>query len=100
MLNLRGILGMASVLSLFFAVRYMPLADAVVFTFLSPLMIMIASPYVLKEDTGNQWLPIILATMGVLFICQPSFLFGEARLPLIGVACGSIHATVSAAAKV
>lgn len=100
MLHVRGVLGMGSAVSLFFALRYLPVADAIVFTFLSPLIIMVAAPYLLREDTGNQWLPILLATVGVLFICQPSFLFGTARLGFVGVLCGGVHATVSAMAKV
>lgn len=100
MLNARGVLGMCSVMSLFFAVRYLPVADAIVFTFLSPVIILVASPYVLGEETGNQWLPVLLATTGVLLICQPSFLFGHARLSYVGVMFGLMHACISAAAKV
>lgn len=100
MLNVRGIVGMTSVTGLFFAMRYLPVADAVVFTFIAPVIILVASPYVLGEGTGNQWLPILLASAGVLLICQPSFLFGKARLSLLGVLFGFIHAAASAAAKV
>lgn len=100
MLHVRGVLGMGSVVSLFFAIRNLPVADAIVFTFISPIIIMVAAPYLLQEHTGNHWLPVLLATVGVLLICQPSFLFGEARLSFIGVLCGGCHATVSAMAKV
>lgn len=99
-LNIRGVLGVGSVTCLFFAVRYLPIADAIIFTFLTPVLITIAAPFVLREDAGNQWLPILCAMFGVILICQPSFLFGQARLSLVGVIFGSAHAISSSAAKV
>eukprot|EP00892_Ulva_mutabilis_P007720 jgi/Ulvmu1/531/UM001_0539.1 len=99
LLNMRGILGVGSLSCLFFAMRHLPLADAIVFTFLAPVLITIASPFVLQEKTGNQWLPVLGAVLGVLLICQPSFLFGQSRLKFIGVLFGVMHASFSAAAK-
>jgi len=40
-LNIRGVLGVGSVTCLFFAVRYLPIADAIIFTFLTPVLITI-----------------------------------------------------------
>lgn len=100
MLHVRGILGMGAILSLFFTIKYLPVADAVVFSFLAPVIVTAAAPYVLREDSGNQGLPILAATVGVLLVCQPSFLFGHARLNWIGVMCGGMYAATSASAQV
>lgn len=100
MLSLGGLLGSGTITALFFAVRYLPIADAIVFTFLAPVLITVAAPSVLGEDSGSQWLPVLGAMLGVVFICQPSLLFGHGRLTGLGVITGSLHTTFSAAEKV
>lgn len=100
MLHIRGILGAGAIATMFFAVQYLPIADAVVFTFLAPVLITVAAPFVLGEDSGRQWLPVLAAMLGVLLICQPSVLFGDARLTRTGVITGLLHSCFSAAGKV
>lgn len=93
-------LGMSSVVSLFFTIHYLPVADAVVFSFLTPLIVTVSAPFVLGEDSGNQRLTILLATIGVLLVCQPPFIFGKARLSLIGAVCGMVYAALAATSQV
>lgn len=100
LLLLRGILGCTSVTTLFFATKKLPIADATVFSFLAPVIVAVLSPFMLKESSKGVWISIAGCSVGVLLVAQPGFLFGTARLSVLGVCLGLIQATASGTAKV
>jgi drug/metabolite transporter (DMT)-like permease len=100
LLVVRGLLGAVSVSTLFFAIHYLPLADATAFTFLAPAFVALASPWVLAEQPLRVWPALIACSVGVLLVTQPGFLFGKTRLPAIGIAFGLAQPLASGAAKV
>jgi drug/metabolite transporter (DMT)-like permease len=99
LLLLRGLLGTVSVCSIFFAIRYLPLADFTALTFLAPAFVAVISPCVLGETTARVWPALIACTLGVILVTQPSFLFGRPRLKLIGLMFGLLQPLASGAAK-
>jgi drug/metabolite transporter (DMT)-like permease len=100
LLSLRGILGCCSVTSLFFATKNLPLADAMVFSFLAPAIVAVLSPSLLRESSRGAWVAIVGCSVGVLLVAQPAMLFGKRRLALLGIMLGLLHAITSGTAKV
>lgn len=100
LLSLRGILGCTSVTALFFATKYLPVADAIVFSFLAPVIVALLSPLLLGESSRGTWVVISGCSVGVLLVAQPGMLFGRARLALGGICLGILHAMASGTAKV
>ena len=100
MLVLRGLLGAASVSTLFFAIHFLPLADATAFTFLAPVFVAMAAPWVLGERSQRVWPGLISCFTGVLLLTQPGFLFGKSRLKPVGIAFGLMQPVASGSAKV
>lgn len=78
LLLLRGFLGTTSLMSQFYALRHMPLADASVIIFSVPVFVAIFARIFLKEECGLfHALNILLTLSGCVFIARPPFLFGE-----------------------
>ena len=50
LLALRGVFGFGAIGCYFFAVTMLPLNDAMVITFLAPLVVALSSPIVIKEQ--------------------------------------------------
>ena len=104
LLVLRGTLGYGSVTSYFVACHWLPLADAMTFTFLAPLVAAVFSPLVLRERPSMATLCVIpVCLCGVLLITQPSFVFGAQAAPAlsgIGLLFGLLQPTFSASSKV
>lgn len=77
MLFLRGVLGSAGLMFQFYAFQHMPLADASVLIFSSPVFVTIFARIFLKEPCGvTQVTTIIVTVVGVVLISRPPFLFG------------------------
>ena len=56
----------------FFALRYLPLADAVAILFISPIFIAALSIPILKENVGwRRWIAIFVGFVGALIIIRP-----------------------------
>ncbi|PRW32584.1 Solute carrier family 35 member G1 [Chlorella sorokiniana] len=94
LLVLRGVLGFASVSSLYLAVALLPLADASVLSFLSPIFVAMLSPVILKEKPSKgTLLGIPVAMVGVVLVARPSFIFrGGGGISGIGVLVGIAQA--------
>lgn len=102
LLVLRGVLGFCSVSSLYLAVALLPLADASVLSFLSPIFVAVLGPVVLKERSSiGVLLGIPVAMIGVVLVAQPSFLFGGSRgISGLGIAVGICQACFNALARI
>jgi drug/metabolite transporter (DMT)-like permease len=62
-----------TLLTFFGALIFLPLADTVAITFVSPLMMCALAVPMLKEHVGpRRWIAIVIGFMGVLVITQPS----------------------------
>jgi len=102
LLALRGALGFAAISSMYSAVSLLPLADAAALSFLSPVVVALSAPCVLREPPSQgAALALPLALAGVLLVAQPPALFGggAAALSALGVAAGLLQAGFSAGAR-
>lgn len=69
---IRGIVGLACMLCVFYALKLLPLADAVAIGFLGPTFATVAAMLFLKEKAGWQrWLAILGGLAGVVIMLQP-----------------------------
>ena len=70
-----GVLGMALGI---YAVKHMPIGDASVLLFMTPIVTGVISRLTLKEPWGwCQALASVISVIGVVFIAQPPFIFGH-----------------------
>ena len=77
MLVLRAVLGCTSLMSQFYAIRYMPLADASVIIFSVPVFVAVFARIFLKEHFGLFHCVTIFCTLiGCTLIAKPPVLFG------------------------
>jgi drug/metabolite transporter (DMT)-like permease len=68
----RAATGLAGMVSLFFAVRLMPLADATSLSFTAPLFAVIGGALVLREHVSrHRWLCTLVGFVGALIILRP-----------------------------
>lgn len=68
----RSVLVLLATACMFFALGYMPLADAVAITFVAPLLIVALSAVFLKEAVGpRRWGAVIIGFIGVMVIIRP-----------------------------
>ena len=69
---LRSVLMLGATVCMFFAVRAMPLADAVAIGFITPLLVVGLSVAILKERVGiRRWSAVIAGFVGMLIIIRP-----------------------------
>ena len=91
LLLLRSVAGAAGALLFFAALRYLPLADAVVVAFGSTFMMTALSVPLLHESVGRQrWLATIIGFIGVLIAVRPGGTFHPAAL--LAIASSFCHA--------
>ena len=70
----RCFFGLAALLSIFTALRNLPLATVVSITFASPIFTTIFSIFFLSEKVGYfRWLAVIFGFVGILIISEPGF---------------------------
>lgn len=75
---LRGFVGTTGLMLSFYAFRHMPLADASVIIFSTPVFVAIFAKVFLKESCGMfNVLTILLTLFGVVLITRPSILFDD-----------------------
>lgn len=73
----RATLGTVGILCNFYAISKINIADALILNKLSPFFAIIASVFILKEiANGWQWLSVIVALIGSLFVVKPTFILG------------------------
>ncbi len=92
----RGVFGVMALMCFYYALSSLPLGDATVIQFTNPAFVGVFAVFLLGERLRPQYL---LATgaclVGVALVAQPSFLFGESRLPLDDVGIALSGAVVS-----
>lgn len=99
LLLLRGALGFCSVSSLYLAVSLLPMAEALVLSFLAPVFVAAISPLALREPPPRSvLLALPCCLVGVLLVARPAALFGGSsgssaagNLSTIGVAVGLVQ---------
>ncbi|EFQ96730.1 hypothetical protein MGYG_08655 [Nannizzia gypsea CBS 118893] len=76
LLNLRGMSGFIGVLSLYYSLIYLPLAEATVLTFLTPIASCYVASFVMPNErfTGRQQLAGVVSILGVILIARPGAL--------------------------
>jgi drug/metabolite transporter (DMT)-like permease len=68
----RGVIAIGSSLSFIYALKYIPLADAVSVTFIAPFIVTILGAFLLGEQVGRRrWIAIAIGFAGVLIIIRP-----------------------------
>lgn len=69
---IRGVLVVCSSLLFVFAVKYVPLADAVAASFVAPFFLTMLGAFVLKEKVGmRRWSAVVVGFAGALIIVRP-----------------------------
>jgi drug/metabolite transporter (DMT)-like permease len=86
---LRILLSTAEVAMFFWAVGYMPLADATTFYLAAPIYVTVLSVLLLGERVGwRRWSAVLIGFCGVLIALRPSA--ASVTLPALIVLCGSV----------
>jgi len=68
----RTITGCFALISIFFSLKYLPLADAISITFAAPIFATIFSIFFLKEIVGKKrWFAVLIGFLGILIILKP-----------------------------
>ena len=70
----RCLAGLIALVSIFIALRNLPLATDVSISFAAPIFITIFSIFLLKEKVGiYRWLAVLVGFVGIIFITEPGF---------------------------
>ena len=70
----RCLAGLIALVSIFVALRNLPLATVVSISFAAPIFITIFSIFLLKEKVGiYRWLAVLIGFVGIIFITEPGF---------------------------
>ncbi|XP_010172629.1 solute carrier family 35 member G1 [Antrostomus carolinensis] len=93
----RGVLGSSAMILLYYAFQVMPLADATVITFSSPVFTSLLAWIFLKEKYSI-WdlLFTLFAITGVVLIARPPFLFGSNVTGIEGSYTDHLKGTIAA----
>lgn len=92
----RGVVGVASMIAYFSAIHRLPVGDAVLLTYLSPLFVASFSRRVLGERPPQRvWISLGVGLLGVAVVVGP-----EGGLDPVGVGLGLLAAVLAAAAYV
>lgn len=95
-LLLRASFGTLGILFNFYAISHINLADAQILNKLSPFFAIIASIFILKEVANRrQWICVIVAFIGALFVVKPTGLSDPEHLfpAIIGLCGGCVSGT-------
>uniref|UniRef100_A0A8B9U394 Solute carrier family 35 member G1 n=1 Tax=Anas zonorhyncha TaxID=75864 RepID=A0A8B9U394_9AVES len=96
----RGLLGSSAMILLYYAFQVMPLADATVITFSSPVFTSLLAWIFLKEKYSIWDLLFTLFTItGVVLIARPPFLFGSNVTGIEGSYADHLKGTIAAIAS-
>jgi len=72
--TLRGVLSISTMFLTFFALSQIPLADAVAYSYLSPIFAIFLAAFFLNERLGGtQFLAICIAFIGAVILLRPDF---------------------------
>ncbi|MDQ6432432.1 DMT family transporter [Mesorhizobium sp. LHD-90] len=87
--TMRVLLSSAEVYAFYFAVMYMPLADAMTYWLAAPIYVAALSPFLLGEKVGwRRWTAIFVGFCGVLIALEPSA--ATLTAPALISICGSL----------
>lgn len=95
---LRGLLMAAAALFFFWALTYLPLADAAAIFFVEPLLLTLMAALFLGEPIGwRRGLAVIVGFLGALVVIRPSFeaVGPAALLPLLAAACFASYLAIT-----
>nr|XP_003223844.2 PREDICTED: solute carrier family 35 member G1 [Anolis carolinensis] len=96
----RGLFGSSAMILLYYAIQVMPLADAIVITFSSPVFTSLFAWIFLKEKYSLWDLLFTLFTItGVILIARPPFLFGSKVLGIEGEYTDHLRGSIAALAS-
>ncbi|MBI4955141.1 MAG: DMT family transporter [Myxococcales bacterium] len=95
LLVLRGVAGFIALYCHYYAVTHLPLADATVIQYTSPIFTVLVAAVALRERFGLvQAACAVVSLCGVVLVAQPSFLFGGAgtlpTVPVVVAVAGSV----------
>ena len=69
---IRGLVAALSAAAFIFAIRHVPLADAVAVSFLAPFMVTLMAALILQEPVGwRRWAAVLLGIVGSMIILRP-----------------------------
>jgi drug/metabolite transporter (DMT)-like permease len=103
LLLFRGLTGFLALLCFFYALARLPLADTTVIVYVSPAFTALLAAFFLKETLRlNEVLGLVISLAGIVFVAQPSFLFGGGAdsLDLFAVGIALLGAVFSSLAYV
>jgi len=70
--SLRAVLLIAATFCFFFALKFLPIADALAVFFVNPLIVTALSPVILRERVGpRRWAAVAVGFVGTLIIIRP-----------------------------
>jgi len=95
---LRGLTLVSSLSMLFFALKFLPLAEATVLSFTSPLWIVAFSAFVLREKVGwRRWSAVVVGLGGAAIVMRPGSEIFQwlAVLPLVGAIFFALYTIVT-----
>lgn len=85
----RSVSGGIGMVCNFYAVDHMAISDASILNKLSPFFAIVFSYFALKEKVNLfEWMSVVMAFIGALFVVKPSFQFAEVVPALAGVLGG------------
>jgi len=83
----RGFIAVGSAILFIYSIKFVPLADAITITFISPFIVTIAGAFILKERIGiYRWLAVFAGFVGALIVLRPGFHSFHPALLLAGLA--------------
>lgn len=85
----RGVLAVFSSLLFVYAVRYVPLTDAVAASFVAPFFLTMAGAFILKEPVGiRRWSAVAVGFFGALIVIRPGMgVVHPAAMLVVAAAC-------------
>jgi len=87
--GIRAFTGMCGMLCGFGAATILPLAEATILSFTTPLFAVIVTAVILREHVGPwRWLSVLCGFVGVIIIAQP----GSGAIPIFGALVGLVGA--------
>ena len=82
--GIRGILGVTSMVTLYFGLKDLPLSEVVALTYASPIFMTILGMFFLGEPSDKKrWLAILVGFLGVIVIVRPSGAMNMAALVVL-----------------
>ncbi|KIW27272.1 uncharacterized protein PV07_07026 [Cladophialophora immunda] len=97
LLVLRGIAGFFGVFGLYFSLLYLPLSEATVLGFLSPILTCYLCSLIMPGEifTMQQQIAGFVSLIGVLFIARPATLFSSSTQPSDALVSPPVNSTVT-----